>query len=207
MSKKKKISDNSKPVSGGEENGTIDNATESVSEEVKNPEDNTLELSQEEIKEPEIEETEKKLQELQAKYDELNDKYVRLYADFDNFRKRTIKERIEFITNANEEMIFSLLPILDDFDRATKFIAETMDIDAIIQGYELISNKIKNILSQKNLKEMDVLGMNFDPELHEAVSQVTAPSEEMKGKIIEVVEKGYYLNDKVIRHAKVVVGG
>lgn len=142
----------------------------------------------------------------EEKLAELNDKYVRLYADFDNYRKRMTKERLELIKFASEETFKQILPVIDDFERAFKSMAEIKDINVMKQGEELIYNKLKNILSQSGLQEMKSAGETFDPELHEAVTNVPAPSDDMKGKVIEEVEKGYYLNGKVIRHAKVVVG-
>ncbi|MGN6640699.1 MAG: nucleotide exchange factor GrpE [Mucilaginibacter sp.] len=135
-----------------------------------------------------------------------NDKYLRLYAEFDNFRRRTTKERTELLQSAGKDVIVSLLPVLDDFDRAIRHMDNTADVNAVKEGVALIQQKLKNILAQKGLKEMQSIGTEFDPELHEAITNVPAPSEEQKGKVIDEVEKGYYLNDKVARFAKVVVG-
>lgn len=135
-----------------------------------------------------------------------NDKYLRLYAEFDNFRRRTTKERAELLQSAGKDVIVSLLPVLDDFDRAIRHMDNTTDVNAVKEGVVLIQQKLKNILAQKGLKEMQSIGTEFDPELHEAITNVPAPSEEQKGKVIDEVEKGYYLNDKVARFAKVVVG-
>ena len=142
----------------------------------------------------------------EEKLAELNDKYIRLYADFENYRKRMSKERIDLLKYAGEEVFKKIIPVLDDFERAFKSLAETTDINIIKQGEELIYNKFKNILTQNGLEEMKSSGQIFDSELHDAVTNIPAPSEKMKGKVIEEVEKGYYLNGKVIRHAKVVVG-
>jgi molecular chaperone GrpE len=135
-----------------------------------------------------------------------NDKYLRLYAEFDNFRRRTIKERSELLQTAGMDVIVSMLPVLDDFDRALRHIDNTTDVNAVKEGVVLIQSKLKNILGQKGLKEMQAIGTAFDPELHEAITNIPAPTDEQKGKVIDEVEKGYYLNDKVARHAKVVVG-
>lgn len=135
-----------------------------------------------------------------------NDKYVRLYAEFDNFRRRTAKERQELLQTAGLDVIVSLLPVLDDFDRASRHLENTTDVNAVKEGIGLIQQKLKNILGQKGLKEMQSIGTAFDPELHEAITNIPSPTDDMKGKIIDEVEKGYYLNDKVARHAKVVVG-
>ncbi len=142
----------------------------------------------------------------EEKLAELNDKYIRLYADFENYRKRMSKERIDLLKYAGEEVFKKIIPVLDDFERAFKSLAEITDITIIKQGEELIYNKFKTILTQNGLEEMKSAGEIFDPEIHDAVTNIPAPSEEMKGKVIEEVEKGYYLNGKVIRHAKVVVG-
>lgn len=142
----------------------------------------------------------------EEKLAELNDKYIRLYADFENFRKRMSKERVDLIKFASEEIFKQIIPVLDDFERAFKSMNENTDINTIRQGEELIYNKFKNILTQNGLSEMKATGKDFDPEIHDAVTNVPAPSEDMKGKVIEEVEKGYWLSGKVIRHAKVVVG-
>jgi len=135
-----------------------------------------------------------------------NDKYLRLYAEFDNFRRRTIKERSELLQTAGKDVIVSLLPVLDDFDRAIRYMENTTDVNAVKEGVVLIQQKLKNILGQKGLKEMQAVGTPFDPELHEAITNVPVAEEDKKGKVIDEVEKGYYQNDTVVRHAKVVVG-
>ncbi len=145
-------------------------------------------------------------EELQYKLAELNDKYLRLYSDFDNFRKRTAKEKIDLIQSGGEDVFKSLLPIVDDFDRAIKSNAGITDIKTINEGVNLIYNKFKNTLSQKGLEEMKSLGEPFNTDLHEAITSIPAPSEDAKGKILDELEKGYTLNGKVIRFAKVVIG-
>ncbi|MDB5108994.1 MAG: nucleotide exchange factor GrpE [Mucilaginibacter sp.] len=135
-----------------------------------------------------------------------NDKYLRLYAEFDNFRRRTTKERVELLQTAGKEIIVSLLPILDDFERAEKAMETSTDVNAVKEGVALIQNKLNNLLSQKGLKPMQSIGTPFDPDLHEAITNIPAPTEELKGKVIDEMEKGYYLNDNVIRFAKVIVG-
>jgi molecular chaperone GrpE len=144
--------------------------------------------------------------ELQTKIDELNDKYLRLYSEFDNFRKRTAKEKIELIQTGGEDVFKSILPVIDDFERAIKSNSETTDIKAVNDGVNLIYHKLKTTLSQKGLEEMKALGQTFDPDVHEAITNVPAPSDEMKGKVIDELEKGYSLNGKIIRFAKVVIG-
>jgi molecular chaperone GrpE len=143
---------------------------------------------------------------LQNKVEELNDKYLRLFSEFDNYRKRTLKERIDLSRTASEEVIVSLLTILDDFDRAQKAFETTDNIDVLKEGLQLVYTKFRNILTQKGLKAMNASGEVFDTDFHEAITQIPAPSEDMKNKVIDEVEKGYLLNDKVIRYAKVVIG-
>ncbi len=142
----------------------------------------------------------------EEKYAELNDRFIRLYAEFDNFRKRTNKERIDLISNASAGVLKDMITILDDFERAILNNETVEDIEAVKEGFQLIHNKFKGILESKGLKQMESKGIVFDSELHEAIANVPSPSEDDKGKVIDDVEKGYYLNDKVIRFAKVVVG-
>lgn len=150
--------------------------------------------------------SEKKGEDPAAKFQEINEKYLRLYSDFDNFRKRTAKEKNDMFKYAGEELITMLLPVLDDFERAIKAGENSEDTKAIKEGVQLIFQKMKNTLTQQGLKEMEISDGEFDSELHDAISKVNAPKKEQVGKIVDVVQKGYFLNDKVIRHAKVVVG-
>ena len=143
---------------------------------------------------------------LKAQVEEQNNKYLRLYSEYDNFRKRTAKEKIELIQTGGEDVFKSLIPIIDDFERANKSNAETTDIDTVIEGMQLIFNKFKNTLTQKGLSEMKSIGEPFDTDKHEAITNIPAPSEDMKGKVIDELEKGYTLNEKIIRFAKVVIG-
>ena len=135
-----------------------------------------------------------------------NDKYLRLYAEFDNFRRRTTKERIELLQTAGKEIVVSLLPVLDDFERAIKSMETATDVNPVKEGVLLVQNKLNNILSQKGLKPMESIGNAFDADLHEAITNIPAPTNDLKGKVIDEMEKGYYLNDNVIRFAKVIVG-
>lgn len=141
---------------------------------------------------------------IQDELAEAKDKYLRLYAEFDNYRRRTSREKLEMTQAANEGLLKALLPVLDDFDRAEKAFRELNNKEA--EGLLLIHNKYKKILEQFGVKSMEI-GEAFNPDYHEAITQVPAPEESKKGKIVEVVEKGYLLNDKVIRFAKVVIGG
>ncbi|RVU03170.1 nucleotide exchange factor GrpE [Mucilaginibacter limnophilus] len=143
---------------------------------------------------------------LKEELSQANDKYLRLYAEFDNFRRRTTKERVELLQTAGKEIIVSLLPILDDFERAFRSMDQATDVVAVKAGVELIHSKLTNILTQKGLKPMEAIGQPFDADLHEAITNVPAPAEDMKGKVIDEMEKGYYLGDKVVRFAKVIVG-
>lgn len=135
-----------------------------------------------------------------------NDKYLRLYAEFDNFRRRTQKERADERQNAGKDVITALLPVLDDFERAMKAMETAADVTAVKEGVALVQHKLKNILTQKGLKEMEAKGEAFDADLHEAITNIPAPSDDLKGKVVDELEKGYFLNDKVVRFAKVVVG-
>jgi molecular chaperone GrpE len=137
---------------------------------------------------------------------ELKDKYLRLYADFENFRRRTAKEKLDLIGNANEGLLQALIPVVDDFERAMQSIDSTDDVAAVKEGVSLIYNKLFKTLEGKGLKPMVSKGEPFNADLHESVTQFPAPSDDLKGKVIDEIEKGYYLNDKVIRFAKVIVG-
>lgn len=144
---------------------------------------------------------------LREELEESKDKYLRLYSEFENFRRRTAKERLDLVNTANKELFEDLLPVIDDFERADKAFDEKGDIKSFKEGYDHIYNKLKKITEQKGLKVMEVnQGDDFDPEFHEAVTQIPAPEEKLKGKIVDVIEKGYVLNDKVVRFAKVVTG-
>ncbi|WP_223033118.1 nucleotide exchange factor GrpE [Hanstruepera marina] len=134
------------------------------------------------------------------------DKFLRLFAEFENYKRRTAKERIELFKTANEDVMQALLPILDDFDRAYLEISKTDEKD-LLKGVELIKNKLRNTLNQKGLEAIELQeGDTFDADIHEAVTQIPAPNEDLKGKIIDVIEKGYKLGDKTIRFPKVVIG-
>jgi molecular chaperone GrpE len=159
-----------------------------------------------EVSEPVLEQTDSSdLKKAKDELAESKDKYIRLYSEFENFRRRTAKEKMELIQSANENLLKNLLPVMDDFDRAEKAFKELNTKES--EGFLLIYNKYKKILEQSGVKAMELKqGDDFNPDTQEAITQVPAPSEELKGKLIDVVEKGYLLNDKVIRFAKVVVG-
>jgi molecular chaperone GrpE len=176
------------------EQETVDNTQENLTEETINEQ-----VENEIGDEPSDENWE-------LKYHEMNDKFLRLYSEFDNFKRRNARERIELIKTAGEEIIKTVLPVLDDFERALKVMHEAGEKDAVKEGVELIFNKLKNNLQAKGLHAMDSIGSEFNPDLHEAITNIPAPDESMKGKVIDEVERGYLLNEKVIRYAKVVVG-
>ena len=152
------------------------------------------------------EQLEKELEEAQTAIEEQKDKYLRLSAEFDNYRKRTIKEKAELILNGGEKSISSTLPVIDDFERAIKTMETAKDVSAVKEGVELIYNKFMAVLAQNGVKVIETKDQPLDTDYHEAIAVIPAPSEEQKGKILDCVQTGYTLNDKVIRHAKVVVG-
>lgn len=167
----------------------------------------TQEQSETQTEAPEVQQTETDpLKDLQAKFDELNDKYLRLYSDFDNFRRRTAKERIDLMKSGGEDIFKLLLPVVDDFERAMKNMDSAQDVPSVKQGVELIYHKLTKELANKGLKVMETVGQPFDPDFHEALTQIPAPTDGLKNKVVDEMEKGYFLNDKVIRFAKVVVG-
>ena len=157
-------------------------------------------------KKEKIEELEKKVTELEAKTAKDKDDYVRLMAEFDNYRRRTSQEKLELVSMASTETIKGLLPVLDDCERAMKVLMESNDSDAAKEGTELIYNKLMSYLKSKGLAVIEAAGQTFDTDLHEAVAQFPVPEEDKKGKVFDVVQTGYTLNGKVIRFAKVVVG-
>jgi len=145
-------------------------------------------------------------EEYQLKVNELNDKYLRLYSEFDNFRKRNLKEKIDLSRTASEGVITELLPVLDDFDRAMASMATTDNLESVKEGIQLIHAKMKAVFASKGLKEIKSIGENFDTDFHEAITSIPTPSEDLKNKVIDEVQKGYLLHDKVIRFSKVITG-
>jgi len=146
-----------------------------------------------------------KIETLTAENSELNDRFLRLYSEFENYKKRTNKEKIDLIATASEKVILGILPIVDDFERAIQYNQTTEDVIVLKEGFELIYNKLLVLLKRFEVEEILALGKNFDTDLHEAVTHFTTQTEEDKGKIMEIIQKGYKLKDKVIRFAKVVV--
>lgn len=163
------------------------------------------EVQDQEVQEQELT-LEEQLKEKEIEIAELKDKYLRVFAEFDNFKKRTIKEKMDFMRNASRDVLSDMLPVLDDFDRAKQSAEDDKSTEQFSDGVNLVYNKIHSVVKSKGLKEMETTGEVFDPELHEAITKIPAPNEDMKGKIIDTITKGYYLNDTIIRHAKVVVG-
>ena len=151
-------------------------------------------------------EEETDLEKLREELDEQKDKYLRLYADFDNYKRRNAKERLELTQTAGKEVIGSLLQSLDDCDRAEKQMNNSDDIQSIREGVQLVFAKLRNTLQARGLRPMESIGKPFNPDLHEAITEIPAPTPEAKGLVLDEIEKGYYLNDKIIRFAKVVVG-
>ncbi|MFC4269493.1 nucleotide exchange factor GrpE [Polaribacter marinivivus] len=176
---------------------------EEIKEEELNKEETT---SQVEENQDVVEENKKEEPSAEELIQVEKDKFLRLFAEFENYKKRTTKERIELFKTAGQELMTALLPIMDDFDRGLAEIKKAKDKE-LLKGMQLISDKLKNTLTQKGLTAIDVnAGDTFDAEIHEAITQIPAPSEELKGKVIDCVEKGYKLGDKIIRYPKVVIG-
>jgi len=146
------------------------------------------------------------LEKLEFQLSEAKDKYLRLYSDFENYKKRINRERIDLIKSAGQDIMGAILPMLDDMERAIKAMADAKDVSAVKEGVELVYQKMKSITEGKGLKAMEAVGKDFDADLHDAIANIPVNDAKQKGKVIEEIEKGYYLNDKVIRHAKVVVG-
>ena len=147
-----------------------------------------------------------RIEELEQELGESKDKFLRLFAEFDNFKKRTAKERIDFRATAGMDTLQAFLPVMDDFDRAKKVAEADGNDEVFSEGVTLVYQKLKSVLAAKGIKAIESTGEVFDPELHEAITEIPAPTEEMQGKIIDTIEQGYYLNDKIIKYARVVVG-
>lgn len=193
LNKKKKMED----THGPEEQELNELPEDSIGIDIENPGGANLEP---------IEDTLSDEDKLKVEVAEWQNKHLRLYAEFDNFKRRTSKERLELLQIAGKEVIIDLLPILDDFERAQKSIESATDINAVKEGVKLVHLKLKNILVQKGLKEMEAIGTEFNPDVHEGITNIPAPSNDLKGKVLDELEKGYYLNDKLIRFAKVIIG-
>lgn len=188
---------------------TEENKMENPQEECINQNENVNEENATDVQnsnEDVAKESNKELEDLQNKYTQLNDSYLRLHAEYDNYRKRTLKEKAELIKNGGETVLKNILPVIDDFEHAIEMLQKSETAQGFIEGIELIYNKFQSYLKQNGVKQMEVIGTPFDAELHEAVTMIPAPSEDQKGKIIDCIQNGYFLNEKVIRFAKVIVG-
>ena len=196
-------------MSTQEEKKMTDEELNTMSEEtVETPDTNNEDNAEQQPEEPlsEVDQLKLQLAEAEAKIAELQDRYLRQAAEFDNYRKRTMKEKADLIKSAAEKVMVAELPIVDDMDRALDNMEKGMDADACIEGFKLIAQKFKNTLTQQGLEKIDTDGQDFDTDYHEAIALIPAPTEELKGKILDCVQAGYKLGDKVIRHAKVAVG-
>lgn len=177
-----------------------------MAEETKDHEEDTVKSASENMENAEKEVVENKEPTPEEKIAELNDKYLRLYSEFDNYRKRTSKERVELFKTAGQDIMTDLIPVMDDFERALANMDKKADVKSVRKGVDLVYNKFKTTLENKGLKPFKAIEQTFDPEIHDAITKIPAPSKKLKGKVVDEIEKGYKLNDKVIRFAKVVVG-
>lgn len=181
--------------------------SDKYNEQVDDNTENLHESENEETQNSAIEEEEDSpLLELEEKITALNDKYLRLYSDFENYRKRTAREKVDLITSGNASLLKKVIPVIDDFERAIESNKENNDPEALKEGFNLIYNKTKKILEAEGVKEMNSNGEPFDVEYHEAITKIPAPDKSLKGKVVDTTEKGYYLNDNVLRYAKVIIG-
>lgn len=184
-----------------------DNNAEEMEKKAEDLENNQEELQEEVKEEASAEEEVSELDKLKAELAEQKDKYIRLYSEFENFRRRTAKEKLEMVKTANEGLISDLLPVVDDFERADKSYNEEVKVKTMKEGVDLIYDKLVKALEKKGVSVIDVKqGSDFDPEFQEAITQIPAPEEALKGKVVDVIEKGYLLGEKVIRFTKVVTG-
>ena len=197
LNKKKKTKMEENQTTENTEQKDILNENESVTNELPEIDENSTPPDEVQISDEE---------KFKAEASEWQNKYLRLYSEFDNFKRRTSKERLELLQIAGKDVIVDLLPVLDDFERAQKSIEKATDIEAVKEGVKLVHHKLKNVLTNKGLKEMTAIGAEFDADVHEGITNIPAPSADLKGKVVDELEKGYYLNDKVIRFAKVIIG-
>lgn len=185
---------------------TVDKKERQDMEDATNLQEEQVNAAEENVASDNVTDEKTELLELKKKCDELNDSHLRLMAEFDNYRKRTLREKSELIKNGGESALTHLLPIVDDFERALQNIRSAEDIKAVTEGVELIYSKFMSYLSQQHVKPIETVGETFDAETSEAVALIPAPEPDLKGKVLDCVQTGYTLNEKVIRHAKVVVG-
>lgn len=205
MSRKKATEEKTKPTEAPETSAE-DAQKNKKNEEHQITEEDAEETQSEEKCEEAIQDAEDEQTLLKKQLEDLSDKHLRLIAEYDNFRKRTLREKMELSKSAGESILLNILPVIDDFDRARAHLGTASDLDAVKDGIDLIYNKFKEFLKQQGIVEIETENEEFDSETHEAITKIPAPAEDMKGKIIDCVQKGYKLNDKVIRYPKVVVG-
>jgi len=207
--KNKKMKDNQMEINETVENKTVDtdnnvNSNLSDSSESNDQKSGNMTAENENLSDGSKEKD--PIKELSENYNILNDKYVRLVAEYDNYRKRTLKEKMDIMKTAGEDILVNILPVVDNFERGMKAMETAKDIDAVKEGINLIYIKFKEFLTQRGVKEIEALEQELNTDLHDAITKIPAPNEGLKGKVVDVVEKGYMLKDKVIRFAKVVVG-
>lgn len=194
-----------KDAMGKKENAPVENEEELTAEN-ENEAKEAAKSSKKKKKSSKQDKNKEELEESKAQTAELKDKYIRLMAEFDNYKKRTVKEKLDLMKTAAQDTMSALLPVLDDFDRAKKNAEDESSTEPFSEGVMLVYNKLNSILKARGLEAMESTGEDFDPEFHEALTEIPAPTEEMKGKVIDTIESGYLLKEKIIRHAKVVVG-
>lgn len=201
--KKSETSDNKKDIDNKAKSASS-LEKEEKNEKAENDENVKSQKTQKEVKD--TDKDDKTEESVEEKLADIRNKYLRLSAEFDNYRKRTLKEKIDLTKSAGESILVNLLPVMDDFDRAVKMMEDAEEIKAIKKGIDLIYNKFIEFLKQNGVKEIESNNCEFDTDLHEAITKIPAPDKSMKGKVVDVIQKGYYLNDKVIRYSKVVIG-
>jgi molecular chaperone GrpE len=172
----------------------------------ENETEQTADGQEKELPAEPVNDAEKRIADLEMQVAAANDKYLRLYSEFDNFRKRTAKERVELLNTAGADVIKNLLPVVDDFERALKNNETATDVKSVNEGVNLVAQKLRSILTKSGLQPIEAIGQPFDVDLHEAITNIPAPTPDLKGKVVDEVEKGYMMNGKVIRFSKVIVG-
>lgn len=204
MAEEKNIAD--KEQGAEEVKETTGQAQEEIVSDKKEEEKEERKEEKKEEKKSKKDKAHEQIEKLEKEVADIKDKHLRLQAEFDNFRKRTLKEKMELLKSGGETVLTSILPVIDDLERALAAFGEVEDENPFKQGVTLIYNKFQDFLKQNGIKEIDAKGKDFDTDLHEAITKIPAPAEELKGKIVDVIQKGYLLNEKVIRFAKVVIG-
>lgn len=199
-----KAETNPKKEAKVEKEETVENQVQATQEEIKVDADATK--PEEALIESELDATKRSLDELQKKYNQLNDTYLRSLAEFDNYRKRSLREKADLIKTGGESVLINVLSVIDDMERGLSATKDAQDINAVKEGMELIYSKFQSFLKQNGITVIETEGKTFDTDMHEAITTIPAPTEDLKGKVVDCVQKGYYLHDKVIRFAKVVVG-